>query len=74
MNDFAGPFRLTAADRIFHDHGRFDPANKGRLLRRLPDWSLVYADEYEERFREYEAKNKPAPQRDYESRRRPSNA
>jgi hypothetical protein len=30
-------------------------ASGGRYLKRLPDRTLVYADEYEKRLREYEA-------------------
>ena len=33
----------------------------GRYLRRLPDRTLVYADQYEERLREYEERPKLGP-------------
>ncbi len=36
-----------------HDY-RQDTAFEGRRLVRLPDRSLCYADEYEERLKEYE--------------------
>jgi hypothetical protein len=46
-------FKLTREGRIYHSH-HLDTTFKGRRLRRLPDMTLVYADEYEERLKEYE--------------------
>jgi hypothetical protein len=43
---------LTAGVRNHHDY-RQDNAHEGRYLRRLPDRTLVWSDEYEERLREY---------------------
>ena len=51
---FGGPFRLDAAYLHFHDH-RLDNAFSGPL-RRLPDRTLVRAEEYEARLAGYEAK------------------
>lgn len=42
-----------------HDY-RQDTAFDGRRLVRLPDRTLVYADEYEERLREYEERQQAA--------------
>lgn len=36
-------------------------ASGGRSFRRLPDRTLVYADQYEERLREYEERPKLGP-------------
>ena len=52
---YIGPFTDNAAIRLYHDH-RLDPATKGKHIIRLPDRTLVWSDEYEERLREYEAK------------------
>jgi len=57
MVKIIGPWRMKAADRIFHDHRLDFTAFKG-LMRRLPDRTLVYATEYEERLRQYEAQLK----------------
>jgi hypothetical protein len=43
-------FKLTREGILFHSHHLFT----SRWLRRLPDMTLVYADEYEERLKEYE--------------------
>ena len=45
-------FRITPALRRKHDY-RQDTAFDGRYLMRLPDRTLVPADEYEERLAEY---------------------
>jgi hypothetical protein len=42
-----GPFRITNALRLYHNH-RLDSSYCG-YIRRLPDRTLVYASEYEER-------------------------
>jgi hypothetical protein len=47
-------FKLTREGVLFHSHHLFT----SRRLRRLPDMTLVYADEYEERLKEYEEKQK----------------
>ena len=39
--------------RQYHNYW-LDPTFRGRYIRRLPDRTLVYADEYEERLQEYE--------------------
>ncbi len=57
MVKIIGPWSMKAADRIFHDHRLDFTAFKGPM-RRLPDRMLVYASEYEERLREYEAQLK----------------
>jgi hypothetical protein len=49
----AGPFRLDSAYLRFHDHG-LDNAFRGPL-RRLPDRTIVRAEDYEARLAEYEA-------------------
>jgi len=54
MDKIIGPWRMKTADRIFHNH-RLD-FTAFRHLRRLPDRTLVYAEEYEERLRQYEAR------------------
>ena len=56
----------TRSIRNKHNHHNYwlDPtfrASGGRYLRRLPDRTLVYADYYEERLREYEVWQKPEP-------------
>jgi len=51
MGDPVGPFTISAALIMFHNH-RLDPASKGKHLIRLPDRTLVYLDEYEQRLRE----------------------
>ena len=46
-------------NRRQHHNYWLDPtfrASGGRYIRRLPDRTLVYADEYEERLWEYEAR------------------
>ena len=50
---YIGPFTNNSAFRLYHNH-RLDPAMKGRHVRRLPDRTLVWSDEYEERLREYQ--------------------
>ena len=52
-------FNITRGVRDHHNDHR-DPAFTGRYLRRLPDHSLVYAGEYEDRLKEYEASRKRA--------------
>jgi hypothetical protein len=41
---------LTRDVALAHNH-RLDPTFNGRYIRRLPDRTLVYADEYDERLR-----------------------
>ena len=48
-----GHFRITSDLRLYYNH-RLDTAYDGRYFRRLPDRSLVYADEYEERLKEWQ--------------------
>jgi hypothetical protein len=43
-------FPLTREGILFHSHHLFG----NRRLRRLPDRTLVYADEYDQRLKEYE--------------------
>ncbi len=50
-------FNITRGAHDHHNDHR-DPAFTGRYLRRLPDHSMVYADEYEDRLKEYEASRK----------------
>jgi hypothetical protein len=50
---YVGPFTNNIAIRLFHNH-RLDPATKGKHLIRLPDRTLVWSGEYEQRLREYE--------------------
>ncbi len=57
MDKIIGQFRMKIADRIFHDHRLDFTAFKG-LMRRLPDRTLVYSRDYEERLREYEVREK----------------
>jgi hypothetical protein len=57
IEDIAKRFKLSRQAMLFHSH-HLDPAFNGRRLRRLPDMSLVYADEYEERLKEYESAQK----------------
>jgi hypothetical protein len=58
IGHYVGPFAQNAAIRLFHNH-RLDPATKGKHLIRLPDRSLVWSDEYEQRLREYQSKQAP---------------
>ncbi len=53
-----GPFTISAELILYHNH-RLDPASKGRYLMRLPDRSLVWLEEYDQRLREYELKAGP---------------
>ena len=48
-------FKVTLAQAIFHNH-RFDTAYDGRYVVRLPDLTLVYAQDYERRLTEYQAR------------------
>jgi len=57
MDNIIGPWSFKAADRLYHNHRLDFTAFKG-LMRRLPDRTLVYASEYEERLRRYEAQLK----------------
>ncbi len=57
MDKIIGQFKLKLADRIYHDH-RLDVTGFRGLMRRLPDRTLVYARDYEQRLREYEARAK----------------
>ena len=50
--DLKGAFRVTPALREKHDYRR-DSAWNGRYLLRLPDRTLVPADEYGARLAEY---------------------
>jgi len=50
-----GPFTISTALILFHNH-RLDRASKGRHLMSLPDRTLVWLDEYEQRLREYHSK------------------
>ena len=59
MQYYRGPFMNNNAFRLYHNH-RLDPATKGRHIRRLPDRTLVWSDEYEQRLREYESKKSSA--------------
>jgi len=63
MDNIIGPWSFKAADRLYHNHRLDFTAFKG-LMRRLPDRTLVYARDYEERLRQYEeqlkAKSKTA--------------
>ena len=51
---YVGHFTNNAASRLFHNHS-LDPATKGRHIIRLPDRSLVWSDEYEQRLLEYKS-------------------
>ncbi len=53
-----GPFTISAEFILYHNH-RLDPASKGRYAMRLPDRSLVWLEEYEQRLRQYELKAEP---------------
>ena len=44
---------LPQGYRLFHNHAQLDPTFTGRWLGRLPDYSLVYLDEYDCRLAEY---------------------
>jgi len=57
MDNIIGPWSFKAADRLYHNHRLDFTAFKGNM-RRLPDRTLAYTSEYEERLREYEAREK----------------
>ncbi len=61
MDKIIGQFRMKVADRIYHDHTLDLTAYKG-LMRRLPDRTLVYTVDYEQRLREYEERMKANPE------------
>jgi hypothetical protein len=63
IGDHLGPFTINAAFIMFHNH-RLDPASKGRYIMRLPDRTLVWSDEYEQRLRDFQSKPVSAPLRD----------
>lgn len=52
---YLGPFTNNNSFRLYHNH-LLDPATKGRHIIRLPDRTLVWSDEYEQRLREYRSK------------------
>ena len=59
MSDRTLPKRLNITRGVVDHHNyRLDSAHQGRYLRRLPDRSLVYADEYDEALAKLEAKQK----------------
>jgi len=60
LRRYIGPFTNNAAFRLYHNH-RLDPATKGRHIIRLPDRTLAWSDEYEQRLRKYEAKAAAPP-------------
>ena len=47
-----GPFSLPRDYVLFHNH-ELDPVTAGKRLRRLPDLSLVPAEEYAARLQAY---------------------
>ena len=51
-----GLFRITPALREKHDYRR-DGSFDGRYLRRLPDRTLVPADEYDERLKSWKSEH-----------------
>jgi hypothetical protein len=51
-------FKITLAQAIYHNH-RLDSAYDGRYLVRLPDFTLVYAEDYARRLAEYNARATP---------------
>jgi hypothetical protein len=63
IGDPVGPFTISGSFIMFHNH-RLDPASKGRYLMRLPDRTLVWLDDYEQRLREFQPKPVSAPLRD----------
>ena len=52
---YRGPFTNNNAIRLFHNHA-LDPATKCRHAIRLPDRTLVWSEEYEQRLQEYESR------------------
>ncbi|MEM9302320.1 MAG: hypothetical protein AAGE01_09435 [Pseudomonadota bacterium] len=54
---------VNGALREKHDY-RKDTAHDGRYLMRLPDRTLVYSDQYEEKLAEYEARARREPDAD----------
>jgi hypothetical protein len=52
---YLGPFTNNNSFRLYHNH-LLDPATKGKHIIRLPDRTLVWSDEYEQRLREYQSK------------------
>ncbi len=52
---YLGPFTNNNAFRLFHDDRLATP---GKHAIRLPDRTLVWSDEYEQRLQEYESKTK----------------
>jgi hypothetical protein len=63
IGDPVGPFTISGSFIMFHNH-RLDPASKGRYLMRLPDRTLVWLDDYEQRMREFQSEPISAPLRD----------
>jgi len=53
-------FNVSAALRDKHDY-RQDVARNGRYLRRLPDRTLVPAEDYEARLAEWQRRNADKP-------------
>jgi hypothetical protein len=53
MTRFNLPLSRKLALAIDSNH-RMDTAYNGRYIRRLPDHTLVYADEFEERLSQYQ--------------------
>jgi hypothetical protein len=51
---YLGPFTSNNSFRLYHSH-LLDPATKGKHIIRLPDRTLVWSDEYEQRLREYQS-------------------
>lgn len=59
MSDPTCPKRLNITRGVVDHHNyRLDTAHHGRSVRRLPDRSLVYANEYDEALAKLEAEQK----------------
>lgn len=65
IGDPIGQFTISGSFIMFHNH-RLDPASKGRYIIRLPDRTLVWSDEYEQRLRDFQSKPASAALRDEE--------
>ncbi len=50
--DPLGPFTINCSLIMYHNY-RLDPASKGRHLMRLPDRTLGWPDEYEQRLNDF---------------------